>query len=121
MKFSPPAKVVLCMTLASCAQMGVVQADGPGSEAKALIQAAMAEAPSIAPEQLKKRLAAGEVVLVDVRQGSEIPIMGCVLPQGEQKEIPRGYIVIKTFAAVPDKDAPIVAYCGKGIRSKYAR
>lgn len=100
--------------------MGAVQAEGPGPEAKALIQAAMAKAPSISPEQLKERLATGEVVLVDVRQGSEIPILGRMLPQGEQKEIPRCYIEIKIFGAVPDKDAPIVAYCGEGIRSAFA-
>lgn len=58
---------------------------GPGPEAKALIQGAMAKASSVSPEQLKERLLTGEAVLVDVRQGSEIPIMGSVLPQSEQK------------------------------------
>lgn len=120
MKFSLPAKVVLCMALASCAQMGAVQAEGPGPEAKAMIQAAMAKAPAITPEELKERMASGDVVLVDVRQDSEISILGRVLPQAEQKEIPRGYIEIKTLDAITDKDAAIVAYCGKGIRSAFA-
>lgn len=92
---------------------------GPTPEAKALIKAQMAAAAAVTPAELKAKMEKGEVVLIDVRQDSEIDIMGRIKPQGEQFEIPRGYIEIKTYGKVKDRDADIVAYCGKGIRSAF--
>lgn len=92
---------------------------GPTPEAKALIQEAMQEAPQMSVQELKQALDAGEdVVILDIRQTSERPIAG--LLTADDVHIPRGYLEIRTFGAIPDRDATIVVYCGKGIRSAFA-
>lgn len=98
---------------------GSAFASGPTPEAKALIKTEMEKAKAIDSTQLSELLKKGDVVLLDVRQESEIPIMGRILPQDQQVEIPRGYIEIQTYSEIPDRDANIVVYCGKGIRSAF--
>ena len=91
----------------------------PTPEAKALIQAEMAKAEHVTPDQLKAELAAGkDIVFLDVRQTSERPIMGLIT--ADDIHVPRGFLEIKTYSAIPDRDADIVVYCGKGIRSAFA-
>ncbi|MDP9149812.1 MAG: molybdopterin-synthase adenylyltransferase MoeB [Myxococcota bacterium] len=68
-------------------------------------------------EELKRRLAAGDkLVLVDVREKDEWRagyIPGAV-------SIPRGFLEIQAEQKLPDKNAPIVAYCAGGTRSALA-
>ncbi len=91
----------------------------PTAEAKAMIQAEMKQAQHISPAELNDELKAGKkVVILDIRQKSERPIMGSIT--ADDVHIPRGYLEIKTYSQIPDKDAEIVVFCGKGIRSAFA-
>jgi rhodanese-related sulfurtransferase len=98
--------------------VGVAQAE-PTPEAKALIKAQMEKAEFISPADLDKALKAGEkLVLLDIRQKSERPILGLIT--ADDVHIPRGHLEIRTYGQIPDRDANIVVYCGKGIRSAFA-
>ncbi len=98
---------------------GTAVAQGPTPEAKALIKAEMEKAAAVTPQELDALLKKGDVILLDVRQDSEIPILGRIAPKGKQVDIPRGYVEIQAYSKIPNRDAKIVAYCGKGIRSAF--
>ncbi len=59
------------------------------------------------------------VVLVDVRTPDEVASMGHIDAK-QQVVIPRGWLEVKIFNHVIDKDTPIVTYCGAGLRSAFA-
>lgn len=110
------SKMVITILLLAATATVVAE---PTPEAKALIKAEMEKAEHLEPDALKKALADGEsFTFIDVRQKSERPIMG-VITEGDV-HIPRGFLEIKTYSQVEDHDAPIVVYCGKGIRSAFA-
>jgi molybdopterin/thiamine biosynthesis adenylyltransferase/rhodanese-related sulfurtransferase len=68
-------------------------------------------------EELKRRLAAHEkLTLVDVREKDEW--RGGYIPGAIS--IPRGFLEIQAEQKLPDKNAPIVAYCAGGTRSALA-
>lgn len=91
----------------------------PTPEAKALIKAEMKKTEHLEVDALQKALNGGEpLTFIDVRQKSERPIMG-LITKGDV-HIPRGFLEIKTYSKVEDRDTPIVVYCGKGIRSAFA-
>src|SRR5581483_3638410 len=73
--------------------------------------------PETSVEDLKRRLDAGEVpVLLDVREKEEIrqgAIPGAI-------PLPRGFLEIQVEEKLPDKNAPVVAYCASGTRSLLA-
>jgi sulfur-carrier protein adenylyltransferase/sulfurtransferase len=72
---------------------------------------------AVALEELKKRIDAGEkLVLLDVREKEEY--RGGHLPNAVS--IPRGFLEIQVEARLPDKDAKIVTYCAGGTRSALA-
>ena len=64
--------------------------------------------------QVQRRMLAGEgLVLVDVRERDEYVdghAEGCIF-------LPRSFVDMRIESAVPDRDAPIVAYCAGGTRS----
>lgn len=110
---------VVLATLTSAAFVNVAHAAGPTPEAKALIKAEMQKAQQITPAELDKELKAGKnVVILDIRQKSERPIMGAIT-EGDV-HVPRGYLEIQTYSKIADRDAEIVVFCGKGIRSAFA-
>ena len=68
-------------------------------------------------EELKRRLAAHEkLTVVDVREKDEW--RGGYIPGAVS--IPRGFLEIQAEQKLPDKSAPIVAYCAGGTRSALA-
>src|SRR5206468_3929430 len=73
--------------------------------------------PEVSPEQVKSRLDKGEhPVVLDVREKEEVRqgyVPGAL-------SLPRGFLEMRVEEAVPDKNAPIVAYCGSGTRSLLA-
>src|SRR5216117_2640899 len=73
--------------------------------------------PEVYPEQLKARLDKGEhPVVLDVREKEEVRqgyVPGAL-------SLPRGFLEMRVEEAVPDKNTPIVAYCGSGTRSLLA-
>src|SRR5882724_9530269 len=73
--------------------------------------------PEVSPEQLKARLDKGEhPIVLDVREKEEIRqgyVPGAL-------SLPRGFLEMRVEEAVPDKNTPVVAYCGSGTRSLLA-
>jgi molybdopterin/thiamine biosynthesis adenylyltransferase/rhodanese-related sulfurtransferase len=73
--------------------------------------------PELSPEDVKARLDTGKpVTVLDVREREEYRqgyIPGAV-------SMPRGFLEMRVEEAVPDKSAPVVAYCQGGTRSLLA-
>src|SRR6059036_3251274 len=73
--------------------------------------------PEVSPEQVKARLDKGEhPVVLDVREKEEVRqgyVPGAL-------SLPRGFLEMRVEEAVPDKNTPVVAYCGSGTRSLLA-
>src|SRR6266404_6066830 len=73
--------------------------------------------PEVSPEDVKTKLDRGEhPVVLDVREREEFRqgyLPGAV-------SLPRGFLEMRVEEAVPDKNSPIVAYCGGGTRSLLA-
>ena len=87
---------------------------------KELLAAAHAAVPKISHEEAQKLMAAGNVLVVDVRDGSEVEISGKVQ---SALHVSRGML---EFRADPDspihdshfaKDKTIIVYCGTGGRA----
>ena len=58
------------------------------------------------------------IVLLDVRLPGEVESMGHIDAK-QQVNIPRGWVEVQIVNHVIDKNTPIVAYCGAGIRSAF--
>lgn len=87
--------------------------------AKQLISAQIEQAKHITPTELNSELQKNRtIILIDVRQTSERAILGAI--SKDDLSIPRGYLEIKTYKKIPELEAPIVVFCGKGIRSAFA-
>jgi molybdopterin/thiamine biosynthesis adenylyltransferase/rhodanese-related sulfurtransferase len=80
------------------------------SEARKLV-------PELSPAEVKQKLDRGEKpVLLDVREKEEYRdghLEGAL-------SLPRGFLEIRVEEAVPDRSAPIIAYCAGGTRSLIA-
>ncbi len=60
------------------------------------------------------------LVLIDVRTPKEIETINAMIAAPQNINIPRGWLEFRIAEAVPDKDTPIVVYCGKNLRSPLA-
>ena len=84
---------------------------------KQIMDEAKKAVPEASPDEVKTRLDRGEKpVLLDVREREEVRqgyVPGAV-------SVPRGFLEMRIEEAVPDKSAPIVAYCAGGTRSLLA-
>ena len=87
---------------------------------KQLMEAANAAVPRVTPAQAKEMIAKGNVVVVDVRDGTELKQSGKV---AGAIHVPRGML---EFRADPDspyhdqnlaKDKTVIVYCASGGRS----
>jgi adenylyltransferase/sulfurtransferase len=73
--------------------------------------------PEVSPDEVKSRLATGKPpVVLDVREREEF--RQGYIPGADS--IPRGFLEMRVEEAVPDKSAPIIAYCQGGTRSLLA-
>jgi molybdopterin/thiamine biosynthesis adenylyltransferase/rhodanese-related sulfurtransferase len=83
-----------------------------------IMAAARKEVPEVTPQQVNDLLTNNgkSHVLLDVRESDE-------WRQGHLEgalPLPRGFLEIKVETAIPDKNAPIIAYCAGGVRSLLA-
>ncbi|HLK09915.1 MAG TPA: molybdopterin-synthase adenylyltransferase MoeB [Candidatus Binatia bacterium] len=73
--------------------------------------------PEVSPEEVKARLENGQrPILLDVREREEFRqgyVPGAL-------SLPRGFLEMRIEEAVPDKSAPVIAYCAGGTRSLLA-
>jgi len=90
------------------------------SDAQSIIQDVRSRVKVIDTESLKKMVDdKSKFVLLDVRMPSEIKRMGKI-DASQNSELPRGWLEIRIENQFPDKNTPIVTYCGGGIRSAFA-
>ena len=84
---------------------------------KQLMEEARQAVPEVTVDEVKNRLERGEKwTLLDVREREEYReghLDGAI-------PLPRGFLEIRVEEAVPDKSAPIIAYCAGGVRSLIA-
>ena len=84
---------------------------------KELMDEARTAVPEVTVDDVKARLANGQQpVLLDVREREEYReghLEGALA-------LPRGFLEMRVEEAVPDKSAPVVAYCAGGVRSLIA-
>src|SRR5438045_4085097 len=82
---------------------------------KQIMDEARQVVPEVSPEEVKQKLDGG-TLLLDVREKEEFRqgyVPGAL-------SLPRGFLEMRVEETVPDKAAPIVAYCGGGTRSLLA-
>ncbi len=82
-----------------------------------LIKAVKGQIKEMTPEEVLERLKAGEPwALLDVREQNE-------WDEGHIEDahfIPRGFLEIRVEKTLPERDKPLVVYCGGGVRSAMA-
>jgi rhodanese-related sulfurtransferase len=90
---------------------------------KELLEAASAAAPRLPPAEVRKLIDQGDVLLVDVRDASEIKATGKL--RGAV-HIPRGMLEFRADPDLPshepafEKAKTILVYCGSGMRAALA-
>jgi molybdopterin/thiamine biosynthesis adenylyltransferase/rhodanese-related sulfurtransferase len=82
-----------------------------------LMEEARQTVPEVTVEEVKHRVERGEQgTLLDVREREEYReghLEGAL-------SLPRGFLELRVEETVPDKSAPLIAYCGSGVRSLMA-
>ena len=90
---------------------------------KNLLAEAAASVPKISPQDAAALIAGGDVLVVDVRDGTEVQSTGKV--QGA-KHVPRGMLEFRADADSPysdpefNRDKTVLVYCASGGRSALA-
>lgn len=84
------------------------------------LEAARSNVTNINTDELKAQLEKQpNTVLIDVRTPDEINFIGGVIDANRTIVMPRGWVEFRVMEAnnVPDKDTPVVVYCGTNVRS----
>lgn len=90
-------------------------------DAQQLLDAVNARVPQIDTAGLVAQLKAQpETVVIDVRSTAELATLGGRIDAPRFANIMRGWLEFQIETAVPDKDTPIVVYCGVSQRSPMA-
>jgi rhodanese-related sulfurtransferase len=93
---------------------------GMAKSVKDLVEAANAVVPRISPAEAQEKIAAGNVLVVDVRDAPEVEKSGKV---AGAVHVPRGMLEFRADPESPYhdqnfvKDKPVILYCGSGGRS----
>lgn len=89
--------------------------------AQAVLDAAMQRVPQIDTAGLVEQLKTQpETVVIDVRQASELAVLGGRIDAPRFANVLRGWLEFQIEQTVPDKATPIVVYCGVSQRSPLA-
>lgn len=81
-----------------------------------LLSQAKSQITEITPEDAEKRIAGGDVLVLDVREPDEYD-QGAL---ADVLHIPRGHLEAQIEAKATDRDREIVVYCAGGVRSAFA-
>ncbi len=77
--------------------------------------------PNISTDELKREIEQNpDTYLIDVRTVREAILTGGIIRAKRSMTIPRGWLEYRISEVVPDKDAPIIVYCGTNRRSPVA-
>jgi glyoxylase-like metal-dependent hydrolase (beta-lactamase superfamily II)/rhodanese-related sulfurtransferase len=86
-----------------------------------LLEKAAKEIPDIDTFNLEELLdTQPETVVIDVRTADELVQLGGMIDSAHTHNIPRGWLEFRMPDIVPDKNTPIVVYCGRNERSPLA-
>ncbi len=86
-----------------------------------LLKNARANAPVIATADLEKWIKdTPEGILIDLRTQEEITLTGGTIMSYQNTNVPRGWLELRIEELAPNKDTPIVVYCGTDQRSPLA-
>ncbi|WP_324779884.1 rhodanese-like domain-containing protein [Thiobacillus sedimenti] len=117
--------VLLLAAAAQAQDLSAVVVPPPGAPpltpaARALLDAANARVPQLDTAGFLAQLKAHpETIVIDVRTPAEVDDSGHIAAP-HFLNIPRGLLEFRIETAVPDKQAPIVVYCGVSQRSALA-
>jgi rhodanese-related sulfurtransferase len=106
----------------SLALSGVALADTPAPQtSQELLERAKASVQDITTEELAALIEQDpSVAVVDIRTRREAWLVGGSIDAPRHLDIPRGWLEFRIETSVPDRDTPIVVYCGTNQRSPLA-
>lgn len=105
----------------SLIQRPIPEAPTLTAQAQQVLDAAIARVPQIDTAGLIAQLeATPETVVIDVRTPAELALLGGRIDAPRFANVTRGWIEFQIETAVPDKNTPIVVYCGVSQRSPLA-
>jgi len=91
------------------------------ADAQKLLDAVQQRVTNINTDELKALLEAEPLTqLIDVRTPSEIALYGGSIDAPRHRNLTRGWLDLQIGGIIPDKDTPIVVYCGVNQRSPMA-
>ena len=106
--------------LAQMLSMAPARAEAPQS-GEQILQRVAEQIHNIGTWELEETLAKQpNTVLVDVRTPQEVHLLGGMIDAPRSYNIPRGWLEFRIADKAPDKDTPIVVYCGINLRSPLA-
>lgn len=113
--------VTLSLLLASIFQVSAALADDPIPSGQEIQSKAEQNTTIIDTATLRKRLnEEPDLILIDIRTKHEIDRMGGTISVPQNTNIPRGWIEFRIQSLAPEKNTPLVVYCGAGLRSPLA-
>lgn len=112
---------LLSLALVAGAQAATGPAAAQDGEAEKLLEDVRARVKNISTDELQDLLAKDRnMVVIDVRTQMEVDLVGGMIGAPGAMIIPRGWLEFRIRDAAPDKDQPIVVYCGTNQRSPLA-
>lgn len=111
---------LLALPLAAALAVPSPAADGPTTGLQ-MLEEVNPRIVNITTFELEEILGADPgTVLIDVRTPREIHLLGGMIDAPRSYNIPRGWLEFRVPETVPDRDTPIVVYCGINQRSPLA-
>jgi rhodanese-related sulfurtransferase/glyoxylase-like metal-dependent hydrolase (beta-lactamase superfamily II) len=105
----------------SAVVMPIPEAPTLTQQAQAVLDDAMKRVPQLDTAGLLAQLKAQpQTVVIDVRTPAELNLLGGYIDAPRFANVIRGWLEFQIEAAVPDKNTPIVVYCGVSQRSPLA-
>jgi glyoxylase-like metal-dependent hydrolase (beta-lactamase superfamily II)/rhodanese-related sulfurtransferase len=108
------------ITLLTSIGITPAQAEEQTFDADQFLAEARKKVNNINTEELKALLEeAPDTVLLDVRTPDEINVIGGIIDANRTIVMPRGWVEFRVLESdyIPNKDTPIVVYCGTNVRS----
>jgi glyoxylase-like metal-dependent hydrolase (beta-lactamase superfamily II)/rhodanese-related sulfurtransferase len=118
---STPLLILSMLLLMGLTGVGTTRAEVGTATAEALLAEATAATTEIGTDDLAALLRQGSgVAVVDVRTPREAWLGGGAIDAPWHLSIPRGWLEFRIEESVPNRDTPIIVYCGTNQRSPLA-
>ena len=117
----PTLVFIICLSLFCVVPAHSTQVNKPLLTVEHLLQEVEQEISNIQTFELLELIQKKtETVLIDVRTHDELVNLGGMIDSENSFNIPRGWLEFRIGNTVPDKNTPIVVYCGRNERSPLA-